>query len=714
MAALDVFADEVLWATWRSEDRGSGKPSKVPYASDGRMAKSNDRDTWSTRDAAETAVALHGGGLNIALGYIEGLGLNLGGIDLDACLGEDGAPKSWASEVVDLFDSYTEVTPSGFGLRIFFTYPADANQRRWRHHVQKPNPDGGKAQGIEFYLDKHFMSVTDRVWQGFKALKQIGLDIMDRLQGLMEQFAPALVPTNGAHPPHRTLHQQLDDIGRLYSAIDAMTNHDLSWEEWNTRGMAIYRSTHGSEQGRAAFLKFSQRSTKFDLRAVNERWENWRRSPPDQLADGSIFHWAKEAGWQDPRQRRLHDTGYTYSEDPRPDPTPLGEPKRRPDETLPYSTVNDAHEAALVDPLLMVEGMMGIDNYLTLIYGPSTAGKSFLAIDLAMALATGTPWFSRPTRKAGILYIALEGAVGFTNRLKAYIKHVLDKSVELLDLPFYIINVPINFGPEPTNYEHVSLVINTINKINEESSTPIGAFVCDNLRAIAVGMREGYSEEVAIVFEKTRAIARATGAAPIIIQNTGKEVERGARGSQAQFDLADTVIEVMGDKESGRKFSALKVRDGHPFGPVGFGLTDVELGEVEGIDGTAKKLVSAVVVPADTPIPTAKKQARHARALEVLKTLIADPEIATDLPRGKGFPDRRLKAITVHVWFAELQRRDVLPSAQIGDLSQEEEKAVKKEAQTRFSEVRNRLLSDGKISMLDGHVWLVPKRGFTG
>ena len=47
-------------------------------------------------------------------------GDGLGGVDLDACRDPGtGELTSWAQEVVDDFASYTEVSPSGTGLKIF-------------------------------------------------------------------------------------------------------------------------------------------------------------------------------------------------------------------------------------------------------------------------------------------------------------------------------------------------------------------------------------------------------------------------------------------------------------------------------------------------------------------------------------------------------------------------------------------------------------------
>ena len=116
------------WVAWQTEDRKPGKPStKVPYnPHTDRPAKADDARTWGNRDAAERRAALlpkpYGlGGVGIELGDL-GDGLSLGGIDLDSCRSDDGALAPWAVDVVERCSSYTEVSPSQTGCKVFFLY----------------------------------------------------------------------------------------------------------------------------------------------------------------------------------------------------------------------------------------------------------------------------------------------------------------------------------------------------------------------------------------------------------------------------------------------------------------------------------------------------------------------------------------------------------------------------------------------------------------
>jgi primase-polymerase (primpol)-like protein len=119
VTALDPLASEPRWVAWRSEPRG-GKPTKVPYAPDGKKAKADDPSTWGNRKAAEARASKivngQGGGIGIQLGDV-GANIHLGGIDLDSCISEDGALVPWAAVIVSALPTYTERSPSGRGTR---------------------------------------------------------------------------------------------------------------------------------------------------------------------------------------------------------------------------------------------------------------------------------------------------------------------------------------------------------------------------------------------------------------------------------------------------------------------------------------------------------------------------------------------------------------------------------------------------------------------
>jgi putative DNA primase/helicase len=101
------------WILWRSEKRNN-KPTKVPYQANGDMAQANNRRTWST---FATAVKFYLEGDYDGIGFVFSRQDNYIGIDIDKCV-TDEKPNTFATEIIDTLDSYTEFSPSGKGVHI--------------------------------------------------------------------------------------------------------------------------------------------------------------------------------------------------------------------------------------------------------------------------------------------------------------------------------------------------------------------------------------------------------------------------------------------------------------------------------------------------------------------------------------------------------------------------------------------------------------------
>ncbi|HDR8114723.1 TPA: DNA primase [Bacillus cereus] len=101
------------WVLWRKEER-NGKPTKIPYQANGEMAQANNRRTWST---FATAVKFYLEGDYDGIGFVFSRQDNYIGIDIDKCV-VAGKTNTFATEIIDTLDSYTEFSPSGKGIHI--------------------------------------------------------------------------------------------------------------------------------------------------------------------------------------------------------------------------------------------------------------------------------------------------------------------------------------------------------------------------------------------------------------------------------------------------------------------------------------------------------------------------------------------------------------------------------------------------------------------
>lgn len=104
------------WVNYRIEER-DGKRTKVPYnPATGERAKSNDPKTWSDFQTALSKINGRYNGIGFQAG-IEPSGIIL--LDLDHCI-VDGEIEPGARSIIATVRSYTEISPSGDGLHIFF------------------------------------------------------------------------------------------------------------------------------------------------------------------------------------------------------------------------------------------------------------------------------------------------------------------------------------------------------------------------------------------------------------------------------------------------------------------------------------------------------------------------------------------------------------------------------------------------------------------
>jgi primase-polymerase (primpol)-like protein len=134
------------WVLWKAE-RVEGKWTKVPYnAQNGRKAKSNDPRTWCDFHTAYLRHK-HDGNRFDGIGFVPSERDPFTGVDLDHCRNpQTGEIEPWAMKIIDRLNSYTELSPSGTGIRIF---------------IKAKLPPGRRKNGsIEVYDTKHYLTVT--------------------------------------------------------------------------------------------------------------------------------------------------------------------------------------------------------------------------------------------------------------------------------------------------------------------------------------------------------------------------------------------------------------------------------------------------------------------------------------------------------------------------------------------------------------------------
>ena len=142
--------DSHQWVGWQAELTDDGRLNKRPKnATSGYNASSTDPSTWSS---FEDAIAYsESKGSSYGVGYVFAADDPFLGLDLDNCRDADsGQLADWAQEIIDRCGSYTEVSPSGTGAKIFLQGQMPGPKHKASYH----------SGALEIYDQKRFFTVT--------------------------------------------------------------------------------------------------------------------------------------------------------------------------------------------------------------------------------------------------------------------------------------------------------------------------------------------------------------------------------------------------------------------------------------------------------------------------------------------------------------------------------------------------------------------------
>jgi putative DNA primase/helicase len=167
------------WVLWRVMSRG-GKLTKVPYQPTGVEGDSSDPGTWSSYHDVEEAYQK--GGYD-GIGYVFDTLDPYAGVDLDHCINEDGSMLPEAKAILDKLNSYSEISPSGTGIKIFLKAKNPVSIRtkdnKFKQGFESKKP--GNLE-IEIYYGYRFFTLTGDVLQDYSSA------VEDRNQELTDIF----------------------------------------------------------------------------------------------------------------------------------------------------------------------------------------------------------------------------------------------------------------------------------------------------------------------------------------------------------------------------------------------------------------------------------------------------------------------------------------------------------------------------------------------
>lgn len=215
------------------------------------------------------------------------------------------------------------------------------------------------------------------------------------------------------------------------------------------------------------------------------------------------------------------------------------------DPDSPAALVRQGHKLSLRDLLLtseQVRSMPPLDylvdeliptDSLTLLYGSSTAGKSFLAMDLALHIATGSWWHGRATKKGPVVYVVGEGVAGVGRRLDAWSRHARIPDLDTFEV--------VHWLPRAVNLLDMSEVGELCGLVEE--LRPVLVVLDTYSRCLGGGDENGPKDSSTAVVALDR-IRNVAGSCVLTIHHSGKDATAGARGHSSLKAAQDVELEL--------------------------------------------------------------------------------------------------------------------------------------------------------------------------
>jgi len=336
-------------------------------------------------------------------------------------------------------------------------------------------------------------------------------------------------------------------------------------------------------------------------------------------------------------------------------------------------------QAYRIKPVLPEAGIAAI-------FGPSGSGKSFLAFDMAGAIAGRAEWFGYRVKPGPVVCLVLEGEGGLRNRIAAYRTQHGGNALA---------NVRFIASPFDLLTSDLDALVSAIKGAGFDCPT---VFI-DTLNRGAPGADENSSVDMGRIIAACKRLQAETGGLVALVHHAGKDAAKGMRGHSSLFAALDAVIQVTRDGDR-REWMLSKAKDGRDGEAHGFTLRVVDLGE----DDDGDPVTSCAVEPAHqeqgyTPIRK-RLSCRDGAVLTALHRAAeanGEPPTAEIKARFGGFAGAGAGRMVCHIdhWRAE--------AYQVIDADGDGQHAKK----IAFQRARQRLQEAGYAQTMGGFWWAI-------
>lgn len=243
----------------------------------------------------------------------------------------------------------------------------------------------------------------------------------------------------------------------------------------------------------------------------------------------------------------------------------------------PWDSIEDEPVEWLIQDVLPKKAFAAL-------YGPPGSYKSFVALDIAEAVATGRAWMGREVQAVGaVLYICGEGFGGIGARIKACkLHHATQAGAEI-----YVIRAAINMRSSAEDFD---LLVASIKDLMDRTGVQFELVQIDTLARAFGGGNENNSEDMGAFIHNAGRIQRMLNCAMMVLHHSGKDATKGLRGHSSLLGAVDTQLELLKVDATPNPSSPIagsgiltisKQKDGQDGMRIGFEMVKVEIKQSE-------------------------------------------------------------------------------------------------------------------------------------
>ena len=353
----------------------------------------------------------------------------------------------------------------------------------------------------------------------------------------------------------------------------------------------------------------------------------------------------------------------------------------------PWDTIKDEPVEWIIQNVLPARAF-GI------LVGPPGSYKSFVALDIAEAIATGRTWMGNQVSSPGaVLYIAGEGFGGLGARIMSTkINHNTKDGAEI-----FVIRHQLNLRSSSDDF---NILMESIDDLIQRTGIDLRLIMIDTLARSFGGGNENDSSDMGAWIHNCGRMQRKLDCALMAMHHSGKDILRGARGHSSLLGAVDTQLELQKipmdepkDGVAGRGVITLsKSKDGQDNLKFGFEMVHIDIGGSLNLGESTslavreyQEMIDEVHKKTKVPPPRTGAGGVQKVSLDALHKAIAEHgEMRT-------IDGKRNKSILVEQW------------RQAFEASQTDKTGIKK----RFERTVMSLQNAKRVEVFDPFVWVI-------